>query len=287
MVKTGIKYTQGKAQYYIEKLGNQVELEMVLIKEGTFAMGAPETEEGSRDSERPQHQVTVPSFFMGKYPITQAQWKAVASLEKVNRDLKLEPSRLKGDNLPVEQVSWYDAVEFCSRLCKYTNRAYRLPSEAEWEYACRAGTTTPFHFGDTITTDLANYRGTDDEELGWSASYGRGPKGIYREETTAVGSFDVANAFGLYDMHGNVWEWCQDDWHKNYEGAPTYGSAWLDKNNNPSQREGSAVLRGGSWFDFPRLCRSAFRFSYDRAERDIIINSFGFRVVCGFGRSLR
>lgn len=146
----------------------------------------------------------------------------------MNKELDADPSNFKGDKRPVEQVSWYDAVEFCDRLTAHTKRAYSLPSEAEWEYACRAGTRTPFHFGETITTDLANYRGTDNEEYKWSGSYGPGPKGIYREQITEVGSFGVANAFGLYDMHGNVWEWCLDDWHDNYEGAPTDGSAWLD-----------------------------------------------------------
>ena len=113
---------------------------MVQIPGGTFTMGAPETEEGSKDDERPQHQVTVPAFFMGKYQVTQAQWKFVASLPQVNRELKADPSRFKGDNRPVEQVTWFDAVEFCQRLSQHTKRNYRLPSEAEWEYACRAGT---------------------------------------------------------------------------------------------------------------------------------------------------
>jgi formylglycine-generating enzyme required for sulfatase activity len=221
---------------------------------------------------------------MGRYPVTQAQWKAVAALPKINRELERDPSEFKGDNRPVENVSWYDAVEFCDRLSSHTKRQYRLPSEAEWEYACRAGTTTPFHFGETITTDLANYRGTDNEEYKWSGSYGRGPKGIYREETTEVGSFKVANAFGLYDMHGNVWEWCLDDWHNNYEGAPTDGSPWFDENDNISQKQGRAVLRGGSWDDDPRLCRSASRYYYFRAGRGNLVNPLGFRVVCAFGR---
>jgi len=151
---------------------------------------------------------------MGKYLITQAQWRVVTALPKVERGLKSDPSRFKGGHLTVECINWYEAVEFCARLARKTGRDYRLPSEAEWEYACRAGTTTPFHFGETITTDLANYRGTDNEQYKWSGFYGRGSKGIYRNKTTDVGSFGVANAFGLYDMHGNVWEWCQDIWHK-------------------------------------------------------------------------
>nr|MDZ8016647.1 formylglycine-generating enzyme family protein [Nostoc sp. SerVER01] len=228
MIKILINKYRQTAQCFIENLGNRITVEMVLLRGGNFIMGAPETEEDSSDRERPQHEVTIPTFFMGKYPVTQAQWKAVAALPQVNRQLDHNPSRFKGDKRPVESVSWYDAVEFCQRLTSHTTKQYRLPSEAEWEYACRAGTITPFHFGQTITTDVANYDGTDDEEYRWSGSYGWGPKGIFRNETTEVGSFGLANAFGLYDMHGNVWEWCLDDWHNNYEGAPTDGSPWFD-----------------------------------------------------------
>ncbi len=273
-----------KAKEFIEKISDSVNLEMVQIPSGEFTMGAPETEEGSRDNEHRQRLVKVPSFFMGKYPVTQAQWKAVTALPKVNRDLKPDPSHFTGDNRPVETVSWHDAVEFCDRLSQHTKRQYRFPSEAEWEYACRAGTTTPFHFGETITTDLANYRGTDHKEYQLSGSYGQGPKGISLEKTTPVGSFDVANAFGLYDMHGNVWEWCLDDWHNNYEGAPTDGSAWFDDNKNLAEKMGGAVLRGGSWLVVPTICRSAFRGGIDRRE----FRNFddGFRVVCVSGRTL-
>ncbi|MGB6298534.1 MAG: formylglycine-generating enzyme family protein, partial [Rivularia sp. (in: cyanobacteria)] len=168
--------------------------------------------------------------------------------------------------------------EFCARLSFHTGREYRLPSEAEWEYACRAGTTTPFHFGETITTDLANYNGS---------SYGNGPKGKERGETTPVGSFGVANGFGLYDMHGNVWEWCLDDWHDNYEGAPTDGSAWLDDNDNLDRKSAEALLRGGSWYIGPGYCRCASRNSGNIALRDFDINGIGFRVVCAFGRTFR
>ena len=275
MAKILINRSQGTAKYFVEDLGNSVELEMVLIRGGIFTMGAPEDEEGSSDDERPQHEVTVPTFFMGKYPVTQAQWRAVAFLPQVNRELKPEPSNFKGDNRPVEKVSWFDAVEFCDRLSRYTNRSYRLPSEAEWEYACRAGTTTPFHFGETITTGLANYRGTDDEESEWSGSYGMGPKGIYPEETTEVGTLGGANAFGLYDMHGNVWEWCVDQWHENYEGAPTDGSAWIIENDNNNH---SRVLHGGSWSYAPVFCRCAHRCYLDP---EVDGSNYGLRMVCG------
>jgi formylglycine-generating enzyme required for sulfatase activity len=273
MPKIIIHEYERTAQYFIEDLGNGIQLEMVMIPGGSFMMGSPETEEGSNDDERPQHQVTIKAFCLGKYQVTQAQWKAVAAFPQVNKELKLDPSRFKGDNRPVEQVSWEDAVEFCDRLSRHTKRQYRLPSEAEWEYACRAGTTTPFHFGETITTNLANYQGTDNEEYKWSGSYGSGPKGVYREETTAVGSFGVANNFGLYDMHGNVWEWCQDDWHSDYEGAPTDGSAWLSSEESSDRK----LLRGGSWFYNPGGCRSAFRNYH---ALDFNLTDIGFRVVC-------
>jgi formylglycine-generating enzyme required for sulfatase activity len=209
---------KGCAQYFSEELGDGITLEMVSIPGGTFMMGSPKDKEGRSSQEGPQHRVAVPGFFMGKYPVTQAQWRAVAALPKVKLNLKHGPFEFEGDNRPDEWVSWYDAVEFCDRLSQHTGRQYRLPSEAEWEYACRAGTTTPFHFGETITTDLANYRGTDGQ-LGWSGSYGRGPEGKYRRETTPVDQFGIANAFGLCDMHGNVGEWCQDHWHENYGEA--------------------------------------------------------------------
>ncbi|MDF5730969.1 MAG: formylglycine-generating enzyme family protein [Rhizonema sp. PD38] len=272
MPKTVIKRSRQTAQYFIEDLGSGIELEMVLIPGGSFLMGSPEDEPERFSDESPQHEVTIIPFCVGKYPVTQAQWKAVASLPQVNEELDADPFHFKGENHPVKRISWFDAVEFCDRLSSHTKRLYRFPSEAEWEYACRAGTTTPFHFGETITTDLANYRGTDEKEGKWSGSYGQGPKGIYRAETTPVGSFGIANAFGLYDMHGNVWEWCADHWHDNYEGAPKDGSAWLDDNDNQKH-----MLRGGSWYDFPRNCRSACRDGYVAGSR---IVSIGLRVVC-------
>jgi len=272
-----VKREQSQAQYFSEDLGTGVSLEMVYVPNGKFMMGT-EDEEIERlvqkynsewfRNEKPQHEVTVQSFIMAKYPVTQSQWRWVASLPKVKRDLNPEPSNFKGEKLPVEQVSWLDAVEFCDRLSKYTNKQYRLPSEAEWEYACRAGTKTPFYFGETITTELANYDG--------NYTYAAEPKGKYRQRTTEVGSFPP-NAFGLYDMHGNVWEWCQDTYHTSYEGAPKDGSAWVDNDNRYH------LLRGGSWHINSGFCRSAVRYFNNPAYSH---DSIGFRVVCVAARIL-
>lgn len=277
-----VKREKGQAEYFTEDLGNDITLDLVYIPGGKFLMGT-EDEEIERlwkkynknyfRREKPQHEVKVQPFFMGKYPITQAQWSAIASREdlEVKRDLKPDPSRFNGNNLPVERVSWYDAVEFCQRLSKLTRQEYRLSSEAEWEYACRAGTATPFHFGETITSELANYNS--------NYTYASEPKGKYREQTTPVNSFPP-NAFGLYDMHGNVWEWCADNWHDNYEDAPIDRSArtkGINDNRSP--------VRGGSWDYDPDDCRSASRGSYIR-ERDGTDDNVGFRVVCGVGRTL-
>ncbi|MEL6438705.1 MAG: SUMF1/EgtB/PvdO family nonheme iron enzyme [Cyanobacteria bacterium J06621_8] len=228
------------AQYITENLSNSIKLEMVYIPGGTFMMGSLVDEGNGR--ERPQHDVTVQPFLIGKYPVTQAQYQQV---------MGENPSRFKDDERPVKNVSWDDAVEFCLKLSQQTEKEYRLPSEAEWEYACRAGTTTPYHFGNTITDKLANYGGN-------------------MRGTTDVGQYQP-NTFGLYDMHGNVWEWCEDDWHENYQGAPTDCSAWRSRNSNHQ------VIRGGSWFDFPSNCRSAIRNDLARDFRDDFI---GFRVVC-------
>ena len=285
---------QHRGQIFAEQLDLETYLDMVLIPAGTFLMGQTEAEtaelirqmgeekyqEYNYAEELPRHPVTVPLFFMGKYPVTQAQWRAVAAYPAVNQELDPDPSRFKGDPRPVENVSWEDATEFCRRLSQRTGRTYRLPSEAEWEYACRAGTTTPFHYGETLSDELANYQ-AEDEQLGgtlYPGAYGRGIQGQYRKSTTTVGSFP-ANQFGLHDMHGNVWEWCEDDWHKSYEGAPADGSAWVDRDREKTNR----VLRGGSWFDFPGDCRSASRFGNPRDRRNDFV---GFRVCCVPPRTL-
>lgn len=262
------------ARCQVEDLGENIKLEMVQIPAGEYVMGAPATEEGYSPAQAPLHRVRLNSFFISRYPITQAQWQAVALLAKVNRFLDPDPACIKGANRPVEQVSWYDAVEFCDRLTQYTTRPYRLPSEAEWEYACRAETTTPFHVGDTITTELANYSGVDWDYMGKihsRGSYGSGPKGVDRRETTNVGQFGVANRFGLLDMHGNVREWCFDCWHSSYENAPIDGSAWITGGESDQR-----VLRGGSWNTGPAACRSAFR---TRFEAEAGLYDIGFRVA--------
>ena len=232
-------------------LGNGVSMDFVAIPGGTFTMGSPPNEKGRYDDEGPQHEVTVQPFYMGKYEVTQAQYQAI---------MGENPSSFKGDNRPVERVSWDDAVKFCKELSTKIGKTVRLPSEAEWEYATRAGTTTPFYFGSTLTGDLANYRAT--------RTYASESEGVYRRETTPVGQFPP-NAFGLYDLHGNVWEWVEDDWHQNYQGVPNDGSAWV--NNSITK-----VVRGGSWDLSPWYCRSAYR---DRWFRDDRINFNGFRVV--------
>jgi formylglycine-generating enzyme required for sulfatase activity len=260
------------------KVGDLLPLHMVLIPGGTFLMGQTEAEKaelirqvGEEDyktyyaRELPQHEVTVPPFFMGRYPITQAQWRAVASLPQVERELDRDPSNFKGDTHPVERVNWYEAMEFCARLSAHTQRPYTLPSEAQWEYACRSGTTTPFYFGRTLTTDLANYDG--------NYTYADGPKGEYRQKTTPVDQFGVANAWGLSDMHGNVWEWCLDHYHDSYAGAPRDGSAWVDE--DPEENK-PRILRGGSWLYGPRTCRCASR---SISNPDTHGTYDGFRVV--------
>ncbi|HIK14444.1 MAG TPA: formylglycine-generating enzyme family protein [Leptolyngbyaceae cyanobacterium M33_DOE_097] len=260
---------------WVEPLSETVALELVEIPAGEFWMGAPSSEEGWSATQAPPHRVCILKFAIARMPITQAQWAAVAALPKVQLRLEPEPGNWQIADHPVEQISWSEAVEFCDRLTALTQRLYRLPSEAEWEYACRAGTTTPFHFGPTISTDLANYSGIDWEYQGKvcsHGSYGQGKLGSDRRETTPAGSFQAANAFGLLDMHGNVREWCADVWHPDYTDAPTNGSAWLDA-GQPNRR----VVRGGSWNGGPRACRSAAR-AYADPERGMY--DLGFRVVC-------
>ncbi|WP_036482053.1 formylglycine-generating enzyme family protein [Myxosarcina sp. GI1] len=254
--------TYHQANLYTESLGNYQTLAMVAIPEGKFLMGSSTKEKFSSDRERPQHQVRVPKFLLGKYSVTQAQWRTVANLPQVKRQLNPNPSHFQGDRLPVECVSWLDAVEFCDRLTQYTGKPYRLPSEAEWEYACRANTQTPFSYGDTVTGNLADYAST----FAYASETGI----PYRHQTTEVGSF-MPNAFGLYDLHGNVREWCADVWHENYRGAPSNGKAWATGGKSECR-----ILRGGSWANKPSHCRSAHRSGY---PADSLNRAIGFRVA--------
>ena len=278
---------------YREDLGGRLALTLVEIPAGSFLMGSPPEEPERSDDEGPQHEVKLASFFMSHTPITQAHWREVAGwqplpAERWGQDLNPDPSHFYNregqaegevrlfeaeaitDNRPVENVSWLDAMEFCNRLSQRTGRTYSLPSEAQWEYASRAGTTTPFHFGDTISPELANYDG--------NYVYADGSKGIYQEKTTPVGMFP-ANAWGLHDMHGNVLEWCLDEWHESYEGAPTDGRAWVDAAEGEKSKElvKTKLLRGGSWSSLPGYCRSACR---DRGGPGGAGSNVGFRVVC-------
>jgi formylglycine-generating enzyme required for sulfatase activity/GH24 family phage-related lysozyme (muramidase) len=256
-------------------------LTMLRIPAGSFLMGSSTEEPGRFDDEGPQHPVTLAEFFLARTPITQAQWREVASWQPLQgepaweRELKEDPlgpeidSRFRGDERPVVNVSWHDAMEFCRRLRRRTGKSYTLPSEAQWEYACRAGSTTPFHFGATISPKVANYDA--------STSYAGGPTGEYRQHTSDVGSFP-SNAWGLQDMHGNVWEWCLDHWHGSYvegdEKAPTDGSAWIKQTAEEGENR---LLRGGSWCLNPRYCRSAYRnFNLPYLAG----NNVGFRVCC-------
>jgi formylglycine-generating enzyme required for sulfatase activity len=246
-----------------ETLGQGVALRLIGIRAGGFLMGSPPGEAERTGEEGPQHRVMLAGFWLGQTPITQAQWQVVARWPRVRLELNPDPSYFKGSNRPVEQVNWEEAIEFCARLSKSTGRTYSLPSESQWEYACRAGTTTPFAFGDTLTTELANYNA--------NYTYGEGLMGETRGQTTNVGMFP-ANLWGLQDMHGNVWEWCLDHFHEWYHGAPADGSAW--------QRGGydnTMLLRGGSWHGLPGLCRSAYRHSHPGGYR---LNNVGFRVCC-------
>jgi len=273
------RHRQGRK--FVEQIAENINLEMVYVPSGEFLMGSSLEEASSLSRERPQHLVNVPAFLMGKYPITQAQYQAV---------MGTNPSRFKDKpdsaSRPVETVSWEDAQEFCKKLSELTGREYKLPSEAQWEYACRAMPSPPaplpkgeggkkiyppFHFGETISTELANYNG--------NYTYGIGVKGEYREETTPVDHFDIANAWGLCDMHGNVYEWCQDHWHSNYEGAPEDGSAWLTDDSDAPR-----VRRGGSWIFDPRFCRSACRDYFNPGVRN---NFLGFRVSCSAPATLQ
>jgi formylglycine-generating enzyme required for sulfatase activity len=232
-----------------------IEPEMIYIPAGSFLMGSEEDDSQAYADERPQHQVTIKEpFYIGKYPITQEQYEAV---------MENNPSYFKKEGkYPVESVGWHDAQEFCQKLSNLTEKTYRLPSEAEWEYACRAGTQSSYYYGN------------DENQLVKYAWYNENSN----SQTQPVGQ-KKPNQWGLYDMLGNVWEWCEDDWHYDYNGAPNDGKAWID-NDDRSQSE-YRIMRGGAWnsdsWNFnSRNCRCATRNLEDPAWHT---NSYGFRVV--------
>jgi len=265
--------TKFTTDFYDEILLNtpagSVSLPLVAITGGQFLFGTTAADQSPEVGQIPQTIEAVKSFWIGIYPVTQQQWRAVAQLPAVQRELNPEPSYFSGDNLPVEQLSWPEAVEFCQRLSRYTGQRFRLPTETEWEFACRAKTTTPFHFGQTLTTDLANYDGTQ--------AFRSELNGLFRGYTTSVGYFQTANDFGLYEMHGNVLEWCSDRWD-----APPQDSEPIPPLPAPPGEVPLAppvemrVLRGGSWKSPPQHCHSAYRIQRSAHTRS---NTIGFRIV--------
>jgi formylglycine-generating enzyme required for sulfatase activity len=290
----GVRLPTGTAaaSLFTEALAPGVGLDMAAIPAGSFIMGSPPYEPERRANEGPQHAVTMRPFFIGAWPITQAQWLAVTTAhpQKASRALNPFPSFFKGADLPVETISWNEADEFCRRLAELTGREYRLPSEAEWEYACRAQSTGPFNVGPTITTDLANYCGRGGAVCGenngrsiasdvydgvtyGSGAYDQGPVGIFRGTSTVPGTFPP-NRFGLYDMHGNVWEYCLDVATPSYVDAPADGSA-----NISGSPGAERILRGGSWSHNPAICRSAYRDSI-APDNPGWQGRIGLRVVC-------
>jgi formylglycine-generating enzyme required for sulfatase activity len=282
---------QARTQVFHEELGEAERLTMVRIPAGSFQMGSAEQELGRHANEGPLHTVKLAEFLIGQTPITQAQWRAVAGWqerpgERWGREMNPEPAKFQGeearlvagemntDEWPVERVSWLEAMEFCSRLSQRTKRNYTLPSEAQWEYACRAGTVSAYCFGPVIYSDLANFNGTDASRF--NSLNIPDPQPIFREQTTPVGMFP-ANPWGLYDMHGNVWEWCLDSVRSSYEGGPFDGSAWVD---SQAPKELRKTNRGGSWTMPPRFCRSAFRGLSRQDAPDGPYDDAGFRVAC-------
>ena len=237
----------------------EVEYRFRIIFEGQFLMGSSEDEPERRSSET-QHLVRLTKdYWMAETAVTQELYIAV---------LGANPSRFKGEKRPVENVSWEDAKTFIEKLNTETGYEFRLPTEAEWEYACRAETTTPFSFGENITSEQANFRGTE--------PYNNGPESEYRQETVEVAALP-SNPWGLYEMHGNVWEWCED-WHGDYESSDIENS--IKDPTGPDAGE-SRVLRGGSWSDLGRNCRSAVR---SHVAPDVRYYNFGFRLVSGHPR---
>ncbi len=241
--------------------------ELVVIPPGKFMMGSPKSEErwsGYDGREEPQHEVTIPKpFAVARYAITFEEWDYAVAQGACDGYRPKDQGWGRGRR-PVINVSWDDAQAYVRWLSEQTGHEYRLLTEAEWEYCCRAGTSTPFSWGSSISTDQANYDG--------NYTYSDGVKGKYRRQTVPVDDFSP-NPWGLYQMHGNVWEWVADHWHDNYDGAPSDGSSWVNTDGSDNSLR---VLRGGSWDYLPQILRSAVRLRYDRGIR---FDYIGFRIT--------
>ena len=238
--------------------------EMVVVPAGEFMMGSPESERGRGSDEGPQRKVAIRAFAMGKFEVTFAQWDACAA-EGGCKHRPHDETWGRGRR-PVINVSWHDATDFVAWIARKTGKTYRLPTEAEWEYAARGITKAsaphpPFSTGTTINYKQANYDA--------NFTYGDGKMGLFRQKTVEVGRFP-RNAFGLHDMHGNVWEWVQDCYKDSYRGTPTDGSAVVSPDCS------LRILRGGAWNYFPQLLRSAYRYA---TAPDIRLDIAGFRVA--------
>jgi formylglycine-generating enzyme required for sulfatase activity len=276
---------QSTTRAFIEPLAEGQALTMLRIPAGRFVMGSPDHESGRDDDEGPLHEVELQEFLMASTPITQAQWGAVMSWQPgpgetwevplskkpdilQNERAKLSDYEIDTSQDPMDDIGWDEAMEFCLRLAQHTRRNYTLPSESQWEYACRAGSTTPYAFGSELTADLANFNQlmpSLDPEIYQEVGYtGSAPVRRY-----------PANAWGLHDTHGNVWEWCLDHWHSSYSGAPSDGTAWIDADAPATTPR---VLRGGSWDDSPADSRSACRRRLTPKMPDL--GTVGLRVVC-------
>jgi formylglycine-generating enzyme required for sulfatase activity len=265
------------------------QLELVLVPGGEYGIGSPE--EGNVEAQR---RVNLKDFALARHPLTQAQWRAVAALPRLERELSTAPgsfdarglweNHAQPGGLPVDSVSWFDCQEWLGRLNRWLVERWpelggqgeapqlALPSESQWEAACRAGASTPFHFGDTLDPAWANYDG--------GYTYGPGRKSVYRERPVPVGCFGLVNRWGLAEMHGQLWEWCRDPWHPDPLAGTTGDGAPLeepDPDLEGNLEQTNRLLRGGSWFDAPQDCRSACRLRFHPANSD---NDVGFRVCC-------
>ncbi|MEM7536666.1 MAG: formylglycine-generating enzyme family protein, partial [Chloroflexota bacterium] len=258
-------------EFFTQQVGLDFKLQMIYIPGGQYQMGAQDNAGDYR--EQPVHTVDVPAFFLSRFLITQQQWLFISKRAKVRYELTQKPSAFNSyggttNTIPVSQITWFEATEFCERLYAMTGLPYRLPTEAEWEYACKAGTSTSFHFGWTISPSVANY---DNRHR-----YRESPKRSFTHGMpTSVGAYMAPNAFGLQDMHGNVWEWCADHWYPDYTDSGTTVDA-----RTTDLRDAERVIRGGAWDSPPDMCRSSYRMGISPYNR---LFTIGLRVALSVG----